>query len=284
MADRGAQTTPASATRAASAGAFREFFTGVALLFRGFGMWRRRPGVMWLGMLPALIVVTALTAVVALLVANADGIARSLTPFADGWETGLAQLVRAAVAATLVLAVLVIALYSITALTLIVGDPFYERIWRASEEELGDFSETPAGFWRSAGDAVLLLLKSALFGIATALVGLVPVVGSAAAPVLAVALGGHVLARELTSRPFHGRGLDRAARAAALRGNRARELGFGVAAQLFFLVPLGGILIMPAAVVGATTLARGMLAGGGPRRSVSPGSASPEAGAAPGTG
>jgi CysZ protein len=33
-------------------------------------------------------------------------------------------------------------------------------------------------------------------------------------------------------------------------------LGFGVATQLWFLVPLGGVLVMPAAVAGATILAR----------------------------
>ncbi len=271
----GGPTADGSARRSGPA---REFFAGARVLLRGFGMWRRRPGLMLFGMLPALIVVAVLTVAVVLLIANAEAIARAVTPFADGWEQNPALLIRGVVAAALVVAVFVVALYSVTALTLIVGDPFYERIWRATEEELGDFAEAPSGFWRSAGDAALLVVKSALFGIITVVVGLIPAVGGVIAAVLAAILGGHILARELTSRPFQGRGLDRAARAAALRGNRARELGFGVAAQLFFLVPGGAILVMPAAAVGATHLARGMLAAPAPaiRSSPVPSAASPE--------
>ena len=44
-----------------------------------------------------------------------------------------------------------------------------------------------------------------------------------------------------------------------MRGRRARILGFGVATQLCFLVPLGAIITMPAAVAGATVLARSLL-------------------------
>ena len=43
------------------------------------------------------------------------------------------------------------------------------------------------------------------------------------------------------------------------RGNRARVLGFGVATQLCFLIPGGAVAVMPAAVAGATSLARTML-------------------------
>ena len=45
-----------------------------------------------------------------------------------------------------------------------------------------------------------------------------------------------------------------------LRGSRARELGFGIATQLVFLIPGGAIAVMPAAVVGATRLARDVFA------------------------
>ena len=44
-----------------------------------------------------------------------------------------------------------------------------------------------------------------------------------------------------------------------MRRHRARVLGFGVATQVTFLVPLGAVATMPAAVAGATLLARSML-------------------------
>jgi CysZ protein len=41
-----------------------------------------------------------------------------------------------------------------------------------------------------------------------------------------------------------------------LRANRPLTLGFGVAVFLCFLIPLGAILLMPAAIAGATLLSR----------------------------
>jgi len=43
-----------------------------------------------------------------------------------------------------------------------------------------------------------------------------------------------------------------------LAGGRARTLGFGIATQLCFMVPLGAIITMPAAVAGSTILARAL--------------------------
>jgi CysZ protein len=86
------------------------------------------------------------------------------------------------------------------------------------------------------------------------------VVGGVAGAVVGVVLTGWLLAGELASRPLAARGLDRRARGALLRAHRSRVLGFGVATQLCFLVPLGAVVTMPAAVAGATLLARSLLA------------------------
>jgi len=72
-------------------------------------------------------------------------------------------------------------------------------------------------------------------------------------------VSGRLLAGELLSRPLEARGMDRVARAEVLRRDRASVLGFGVATQLCFLVPLGAVAVMPAAVAGATMLARDLL-------------------------
>jgi CysZ protein len=93
----------------------------------------------------------------------------------------------------------------------------------------------------------------------SSLLGFVPVVGGVLAAVLGVVLTGRLLARELTARAFDARYLDAAVRRALLRRHRWRILGFGAATQLCFLVPLGAIVTMPAAVAGATLLARSIL-------------------------
>ena len=119
--------------------------------------------------------------------------------------------------------------------------------------ELGD----GLGFWRSALDGLRLAAVGVLTSLLVLLSGFIPVVGGVAAPVLGIIASGRLLARELTSRAFDARGISGADRAALLRGSHAQLLGFGVATQLCFLVPLGAIVTMPAAVASA----RSQLAG-----------------------
>jgi CysZ protein len=80
-----------------------------------------------------------------------------------------------------------------------------------------------------------------------------------AAPVLGILLSGRLLAMELSSRAFEARGIPASHRRMLLRGHRSKLLGFGVATQLCFMVPLGAVLTMPAAVAGSTILARSVL-------------------------
>lgn len=237
----------------------RELLAGAALLWRGFGMWRTRPGVMLLGMVPAVIAFAIVVTVVVILAANIAAIADWLTPFADAWGENERELLRGAASAVVVIGVIVLGLYTFTTLTLLVGDPFYERIWRRAETDLGDFAPAPMGFWRSVGDAVLLVLRAIGYGLLTLGASIIPVVGAVAGPVVGALLGGHLIARELTQRPFQARGMGPDARRGLLTGSRARELGFGVMTQLLFLVPGGAIVVMPAAVVGSTLLARELL-------------------------
>lgn len=235
----------------------RRFLSGAALLMRGFGFWRRRPGAMMLGLIPAAIVFAVIVAGLVVLGIQLPAIVEWATPFADAWDEFWAASVRLAVAALTFAGAVLLAAVTFTALTLTVGDPFYERIWRAVELELGgEVPDRGAGFWRAAGDAVGLIALGAVSALAVGLVGFLPLVGAIAAPVLGTTLSGWLLARELTSRAFDARGMSSADRRAVLHGRRAQLLGFGVATQLCFLVPLGAIVTMPAAVAGSTMLAR----------------------------
>ncbi|MFT4221051.1 MAG: EI24 domain-containing protein [Microbacterium sp.] len=238
----------------------REFVRGAATLGRGFAHWRSRPGLMALGLVPAGIVgVLFLAGLIALGVAL-PGITEAVTPFADRWPGLWATVIRIAVGAALVGAALVLVAVSFTALTLVVGEPFYDRIWRAVENELGTADPGPGtGFWRGVADGLALFARGVGVAVVTAAVGLIPVVGGILAVVLGVTATGWLLADELTSRALSARGIDRRARRRMLRGRRARALGFGVATQLCFMVPLGAVATMPAAVAGATTLARSLL-------------------------
>lgn len=234
----------------------RDLLAGATLVLRGFALWRRRPGLMAFGMLPAVIAALVIGIALLALGINVTAIASGLTPFAQQWAEADRSLLRGLLALVLIAGAATITVYGFTTLTLLIGDPFYERIWRAVENDLGGYEAAPLRFSRTLGDGILLVLRAIGYALTAFAVGLIPLVGSVAAAILGPTLAGHLIARELTGRPFAARGIGDAERRQALRGSRARELGFGVMTQLFFLVPGGAIVVMPAAVVGATYLAR----------------------------
>ena len=243
----------------------REFVRGMALLGRGFAYWRRRPGVMALGLIPAAIVGILLLSGIVALAVSLPGITVAITPFADGWPGLWATVIRATIGTALAGAAIVLVAVSFTALTLIVGEPFYERIWRSVERDHAEEMHGEAaidadyGFWRSMRDGLGLFVRGVAIAILAALLGLIPAVGGVLATVFAVLLTGWLVADELSARALSARGLDHSARRVLMRRHRARVLGFGVATQLCFMIPLGAVLTMPAAVAGATSLVRSIL-------------------------
>jgi CysZ protein len=238
----------------------RDYLAGAACLGRGWQLLRQRPRLLLLGMVPALLVWVLLAAAFLALVLHLGEVTAWLTPFADGWVDGLRQAVRFFLGLALVVGSVLLWSAVFTGLTLIVGDPFYERIWRATEDLLGPVKlGAGLGFWHSARDALTLAVVGIVSSVVVLLSGFVPVLG----PVLGIDLGvlfsGRLLARELVSRPLEARGLDAAAQKVLLAPHRRRVLGLGVATQACFFVPFGAVLVMPVAVAGATVLARDVL-------------------------
>lgn len=234
-----------------------EFFAGVMLLLRGFGFGGRRPGVMLLGLVPAAIVFALIVAGLIALGFNVAALVEWLTPFDESWPEGWQIVVSAAMGTVLFAAAIVLAAVTFTALTLAVGDPFYERIWLAVETDLGgDLPESGPGFWRAVRSSLGLIGLGLVTAVGVGLFGFVPLIGGLLAPVLGVVLSGRLLAVELSSRAFEARGIPGAEQRTLRRGIRWQLLGFGVATQLLFMIPFGAVFTMPAAVAGSTMLAR----------------------------
>lgn len=242
----------------------REFLAGVALLGAGLRVWVTSPRLMLLGALPAVLVGLLFAAGLVVWALRVDDVAAALTaPLAGRPEwlrvtaDGLVQLVLAAGA-------VLVAVLAFTATTLAVGDPFYERIWRRVETDRGGLDGevergVVAGLLRAVGDLLRVLAVTAPVALALALGGLVPVLGQVVVPVLAALTGGWFLVVELTGWAFDARGLTLRQRRRVLARRRARSVGLGTATYLAFLVPLGAVVAMPAAVVAATLLARDAL-------------------------
>ena len=239
----------------------RQFLTGAGLLGRGLGIVLRNPKLLGLGLLPALIAGVLYGTALFFLVDYLTELSATVTWFADGWADGVRDAVRIFAGFGLLGVAVLLGVLTFTAVTLLIGDPFYERISELVEDRFGGVPDAvDTGFWpslrRSLVDSLRMIGLSVLVGIPLFLLGFVPVVGQTVVPVLGGAVGGWLLAVELTGVPFQRRGQRLRQRRAVLRAHRPIALGFGVAVFCCFLIPLGAILLMPAAIAGATLLAR----------------------------
>ncbi|MEV4013166.1 EI24 domain-containing protein [Nonomuraea angiospora] len=233
----------------------RDFTSGVGFFFQGLG-WVARHGRWWLfGLIPALIAFAVYVAALVLLGTHATDLATFLTPFAESW--GWRDLFRTLVGILLFLGGLALAVLTFTAITLAIGEPFYERL-SAEVDPLSDAEEQP--WWRtlprSLRDSLITLFYVLLFTIPLFFLGFVPVVGQTVVPVLGALVSGFFLTVELTTLALERRGMARKQRFALLRANKASALGFGVVGFLLFLVPFVAVIAMPAAVAGAALLVR----------------------------
>ena len=236
------------------------FTHGAGFLFRGLRMWRQRPGLMLLGIVPAVLVLIVLIGLLITVVLLADNLIDWATPFADDWSELWQGVLRVGLYVSVIIGSLFLSAVTFTGLTLAVGDPFYEKIWKETELMLGGvIPEKGVGWLRGARDGVGLVLLGVATSILVFVVGLVPVIGPVLGPVLGVTIAGRLLAGELVSRALEARGMDRAAQKALLADHGPTMLGFGVVVQLCFFIPFGAVFMMPAAVVGSTMLAREVL-------------------------
>lgn len=254
-----AHTTPSPAfgvTRSVG-----EFFFGVGLLLRGFAIYVRDPRLMLLGLVPAILTGVLFLGVLVTLAYFSPDLVAMLTPFADDWTGWLRTLVRVSVGLALLGLAGLVGVMTFTAVALAIGDPFYERISAWAEHRCGGVSNPVEVSWAGSlrwgiGDSIRLVGVSVAVGVPLFVAGFLPVVGQTVVPVLGAAVGGWLLALELTSGPFERRGCRLADRRRALRAVRPITLGFGVAVFVAFLIPLGAVLFTPAAVAGATLLTR----------------------------
>ncbi|MBX0298601.1 EI24 domain-containing protein [Cryobacterium sp. 1639] len=252
---------PSAAPGPVHRGLIHDVLSGVRFLGRGFGMWVTSPRLMFLGAIPALLVGIVYLAGIVLLIVNLNTVVVWATPFANAWAEPLIVSTRLAAALVFVIVAALFAVYTFTAVTLVVGDPFYERIWRDVEQRLG---HAPAdqeqsllrAIGRGIGDGIRLLIPAIGVGILLLACGFIPLVGPIVVATVGALVGGWLLVVELTGFAFDARGFTLRQRRAALRSRRAVAVGFGAASYLIFLVPFAAIVAMPAAVAGAAMLSR----------------------------
>ncbi|ROO91022.1 CysZ protein [Actinocorallia herbida] len=234
---------------------------GVRYLGRGIGWVAKRPSQWVFGLIPAVLTLLLFGWLLVWFGFKADDLAAWLTPFADGWAAGLRDAVRIIAGVALFAGGAFVSLLLFTAVTLMIGSPFYEELSLRVERSLGgQVPESDEPFWRSivrgVKDAAVLGVIALGLGVVFFALGFIPVIGQTVVPIVALVVSGYFLAGELTGIAMDRRGLRRKERFAVLRTVRGRTLGFGAATAVVFLIPLGAVLFMPGAVAGATLLAR----------------------------
>ncbi|MGW2656677.1 EI24 domain-containing protein [Streptomyces sp. NPDC001478] len=245
----------------------RDLGAGFGYLVKG-QRWVARHG-RWFGfgLLPGLITLVLYACALVGLGYGADDLVGWATPFADDWSSPWTSLLRTTLTVLVFALGLFLAVITFTAVTLLVGQPFYEAL---SEEvdraEGGEAPESGLPFWRelwiSARDSVRVLARVALYSVLLFACGFVPVAGQTVVPVIGFCVTGYFLAEELTAVALQRRGLALKERLVLLRGRRLLTLGFGVPLGLAFLVPFVAVVLMPGAVAGATLLARDLVGEG----------------------
>jgi CysZ protein len=233
-----------------------------------------------LGLLPGLITLVLYAGALVGLAYGADDLTDWATPFADGWSSPWLGLFRGSLTVLVFALGLFLAVVTFTAVTLLIGQPFYESLSEAVDRaEGGEVPGSGLTFWRelliSARDSLRILVRVACYGIVLFALGFIPVVGQTVVPALGFCVSGYFLTEELTAVALQRRGLRLKERLGLLRGRRMLALGFGVPLTLAFLVPVVAVFLMPGAVAGATLMARELA--GPPRDDAATETAGPEA-------
>ncbi|WP_327306887.1 EI24 domain-containing protein [Streptomyces sp. NBC_01298] len=220
----------------------------------------------WLGfgLLPGLVSLVLYAGALIGLGYGADDLTAWATPFADDWSSPWLGLFRGFLTALVFSLGLFLAVITFTAVTLLVGQPFYESLSeQVDRTEGGEVPESgltlAQELWISARDSLRILGRVLLFGILLFALGFVPVIGQTVVPVLGFCVSGFFLAQELTSVALMRRRVQLTEQLALLRARRMLALGFGVPLVLSFLVPLVAVFLMPGAVAGATLMVRDLV-------------------------
>jgi len=242
---------------------YSDFFQGVGLLGRAFGLIFRTPKLFLLSALCALVTLVALVGLVLLLWNYTPELINAIVARPDTWYgKALWQLV-------LVLTFVVLLVIGATTVPPLLLAPLQDPLSEATEELCGGFQAPPftlPAFFRGVVTGVLHTLTRLFFlvlGLVVLLpLHLIPGVGSVLWTVLVslwtmLWMAGEHLAGPMTRHLYPFSEVRR-----MLRERRALCLGFGAGVYLLLWVPVLNTFFLPVAIIAGTLLYRGLRATG----------------------
>jgi CysZ protein len=239
--------------------------TGARYLLRGFSL-VRQPGIRLFAVIPLLITLVVFTALIALGAGYFSDLMDSLLPAGDAWW---ATALRAVLWPLFALAMLLIWYFTFTLVANLIGAPFNGLLAEKVEAHLrGRPLADTGGLAEALKDALPSMLNElrkfayyVLWAVPLLILFVVPAV-NLAAPVLWALFMAWMLALEYAAYPMENHRIRFRDARRALAGSRALSLGFGAAVMGLMLIPVLNLLVMPAAVAGATALWVERLEGG----------------------
>jgi CysZ protein len=218
------------------------------------------------GLLPGLITLVLYAAALVCLVLWGQDLVGWATPFADDWSSPWQGLFRGFLTAVLFVLALLLSVVTFTAVTLLIGQPFYESLSERVDRDVSPDGTAPESglplwreLWISGRDSLRVVLRAAVWGVLLFALGFVPFLGQTVVPVLALLVTGFFLTEELAAVALQRRDVALRDRLALLRSRKTLVWGFGTPLAVSFLVPFVAVFLMPGAVAGATLLARDLM-------------------------
>ncbi|WP_328365282.1 EI24 domain-containing protein [Streptomyces sp. NBC_00457] len=241
----------------------RDLGVGFNYLLKG-QRWVARHGKQYgFGLVPGLITLVLYAAALVSLALWGEDFVAWATPFADDWSSPWLGLFRGFLTAVLFALSLLLAVLTFTAVTLLIGQPFYENLSEKVDRDVSPDGTAPESglplwreLWISGRDSLRVLIRAVLWGILLFACGFIPVAGQTVVPVIGFFVTGFFLTEELTSVALQRRSVVLRDRLTLLRSRKTLVWGFGTPLALAFVVPFVAVFLMPGAVAGATLMAR----------------------------
>ena len=243
-----------------------DLVTGFRYLLKG-QRWVARHGKQYgFGLLPGLLTLVLYLAALTALALYGTDLTTWATPFADDWSSPWLGLFRGFLTALLFALALLLSVLTFTAVTLLVGQPFYENLSEKVDRDVSPDGTAPESGLPLCARAVDLGPRQPPDPRTGPVLG-----GAALRPRLRPGRRPDRRPRDrlLRHRLLPHRGADRGRPSAArvelrerlalLRSRKLLMWGFGTPLALAFLVPFVAVFLMPGAVAGATLMARDLL-------------------------
>ncbi len=233
-----------------------DFFAGVGYMLRGFGL-IARPGLRRFFLIPAIVNVVVF---VGLSWAGArwfDSLLNLLLPSGDAWWI---ELLRALLWTLFAGALLVVMYFAFTLVANLLGSPFngilaerVERLIAPGEPTAIQAAGTLISVISALGNELHKFAYFSGFMAMGLIVMVIPFV-NLAAPLVWAVIASWMLTLEYVAYPMENHGLAFKEVRARLRERAMLSFGFGAAVMVATLIPVINLMVMPAAVAGATAM------------------------------